>query len=112
MSASITWEIQWMECYPTYESQTDVVFRVGWICYGSQTVNGTKYASQIIDVCPVTYTAGSPYTPYNQLTENQVLGWIWSSGVNKTLTETSIQENINQQVNPPTVQLPLPWPTA
>lgn len=112
MSASITWDVQWMECYPTYQSQTDVVFQVGWVCYGSQMINGVRYASQQIGVCPVTYTSGSPYTPYNQLTENQVLGWVWSSGVNKTATEASIQASIDVQVNPSVVTLPLPWPTS
>ena len=42
MSATINWRVGTMECYPTYEQNTDVVFTVHWDCVGSETVNN-KY---------------------------------------------------------------------
>ena len=112
MNPTITWLIEWMQCYPQAEGQTDVVFQVGWRCNGVQvdgdkTYNGTVYSTQ-----PVIYLAGSPYTPYAQLTEEQVLGWIWAAGVNKEATEAAVQQQIDNQINPPTVQPPLPWAQA
>jgi len=57
----------------------------------------------------VTYTAGSPYTPYADLTQDQVLGWIWASGVDKDATEAAVNQQIDNAINPPVVTPPLPW---
>ena len=105
MATQITWIIEWMQCYPQAEGEVDVVFNVGWRCNGTDgTYNATIYST-----CAVTYKAGSPYTAYADLTQDQVLGWIWDAGVDKPATEAAIATNIAQQVNPPVVQPPLPW---
>jgi hypothetical protein len=54
------------------------------------------------------------FTPYDQLTQEQVLGWCWANGVDKTATEANVQSQIDNQISPPTIQPPLPWaaPTA
>lgn len=109
MSATITWTITALDCYPQAEGQTDVVFVCHWTCSGVQTQNNTTYNGSVYSTCGVTYIAGTPYTPYDQLTQNQVLGWIWSSGVDKTATEAAVQQQIDNQINPPVVTPPLPW---
>jgi hypothetical protein len=102
---TITWVIEWMQCYPQAEGQTDVVFQVGWRANGTDgTYNATIYST-----CAVTYKAGSPYTPYANLTQDQVLGWIWSSGVDKAATEANLDTQISNLANPPVIQPPLPW---
>ena len=105
MTATITWTVTAMDCYPQAEGETDVVFTVHWTCSGVQDT----YTSSVYSTCPVTYTQGSPYTPYNQLTQDQVLGWIWSSGVDQAATEAAVQQQINNQITPPVVTPPLPW---
>jgi hypothetical protein len=37
------------------------------------------------------------------------LGWIWADGVDKTATEAAVQQQINNQINPPVVTPKLPW---
>jgi hypothetical protein len=49
------------------------------------------------------------FTPYAQLTESQVLGWIWANGVDQTATEAAVAQQIQNQINPPVVTPPLPW---
>ena len=111
MSATITWRVGTMECYPTYEQNTDVVFTVHWDCVGSETVNNITYGGRVYGATGVTFHSGSDFTPYNQLTQDQVLGWIWESmGTDqKNNYETSVQTQINNQITPPVVILPLPW---
>ena len=105
MATQITWIIEWMQCYPQAEGHTDVVFQVGWRCNGTDgTYNGTVYSTQ-----GVTYKAGAPYTPYDDLTEDQVLDWIWEAGVDKAATQAAVAQQIANQVNPPVVTPPLPW---
>ena len=43
---------------------------------------------------------GTPTTPYADLTQATVLGWIWANGVDKTAVEASLQAQIDAQKNP------------
>ena len=43
---------------------------------------------------------GTPTTPYADLTQEEVLGWIWTNGVDKTAVEASLQAQIDAQKNP------------
>ena len=53
--------------------------------------------------------ANGSFIPYESLSQNTVLEWVWSNGVDKNSAETSIDTQINNIVNPPVVQPPLPW---
>ena len=43
---------------------------------------------------------GTPTTPYANLTQETVLGWIWTNGVDKEAVEASLQAQIDAQKNP------------
>jgi hypothetical protein len=43
---------------------------------------------------------GELTTPYEDLTEEQVLGWVWANGVDKDATEESLAAQIEAQKNP------------
>jgi hypothetical protein len=43
---------------------------------------------------------GTPTTPYADLTQETVLGWIWANGVDKDATEASIADRIEALKNP------------
>lgn len=110
MSATITWVIEWMQCKPTEGSYTDVVITAGWRCNGVQTAGtpaveyyGTAYGTSSFPMPEGTFT------PYADLTQDQVLGWCWAGGVDKDAIEAGVQTSINNSINPPIVQPPLPW---
>jgi hypothetical protein len=42
----------------------------------------------------------TPTTPYADLTQATVLGWIWANGVDKESVETNLQAQITLQKNP------------
>ena len=107
MSATNTWVIEQMNCYPTYESQTDVVFTVHWRLNATDgTYNATAYGT-----VGVTYEAGTPFTPYAQLTQDEVVGWVQAAlGPEQVASlEAGLATNIADQANPPVVSPPLPW---
>jgi hypothetical protein len=101
ITTSIVWDVEQMDCYPTYESEIDVVFTVHWRC----TATKDQYTATSYGTVGCTYTQGSPFTPYSQLTETQVLGWVWET-VNKNETEAALTANIAAQINPPVVSPP------
>lgn len=102
---NITWTITAMDCYPTEGSETDVVFNCHWTCSGT---DGT-YTSSVYSTCSVPTPTGTTFTPYDQLTQDQVLGWVWANGVDKDATEAAVQQQLDNQINPPVVSPKLPW---
>jgi hypothetical protein len=104
MATQITWIIEQMQCAVQQDGETDVVITAAWRCNG---VDG-MYAATVYGSCGFTYDGGA-FTPYDQLTQDQVLGWCWSNGVDKDATEANIEQQIQTQINPPVVALPLPW---
>ena len=99
-----TWTVTAMDCYPQAEGHTDVVFTVHWTCSGTDgTYNGSVYSTCSIPISPTNFT------PYDQLTNDQVIGWCWANGVDQAATQAAVAQQIANQVNPPVVTPPLPW---
>lgn len=107
MTITYNWVINCMDTYPTYENQTDCVMNVHWSCIGS---DGT-YTSSVYSTCQIPYVASEPYVAYANLTQAEVLGWIYEHGVNQSATEATVAQQIANLVNPPVVTLPNPWTT-
>ena len=101
---NFNWQIVSMPSYAQIDGQSDVVFQVNWEC---QARDGA-YAALTAGSVPVTYTAGSPFTPYDQLTQEQVWGWI-NPSIDRPEVEANLQAMIDAQMNPPVVTPPLPW---
>ena len=101
---TIIWLIERLLVKPTEGSNTDVVITADWRCNGSQeSFFGTCYGS-----CSFAPPSGS-FTPYADLTEQQVLDWCYANGVDKSAIEANVTAQIANQINPPVVALPLPW---
>jgi hypothetical protein len=105
MSATITWSVTALDCYPQAEGQQDVVFVCHWTCSGVQDT----YNASVYSTCAVPAPTGGSFTPYADLTQSQVLGWIWANGVDQTATEAAVAQQINNQIDPPVVTPALPW---
>ena len=76
-----------------------------WRCNASDG----DYSASSYGTAGFTYDPSSPdFTPYDQLTEEQVLGWVWNDGVDKDATEAALQSNIDAQMNPTTAD-GVPW---
>jgi hypothetical protein len=111
MSATITWQIEWMQTTPTTANPPETVITAGWRCTGAQTANSVDYTSTVYSTASFPAPSGT-FTPYDQLTQDQVLGWCWANGVDKDATEASVQSQIDSQINPTVIQPPLPWATT
>ena len=105
MSITYTWFIQQLQVKPQEDGLTDVVVTAFWCCSG---VEGS-YVGSVCDATNFTLQQGSSFTPYDQLTEQQVLGWCYENGVDKALVEAQVASQIEVQANPPTISPQLPW---
>jgi hypothetical protein len=101
---TINWIIERLLVKPTEGSLTDVVITADWRCNGTDgTYSGTCYGSA--SFAP---PSGS-FTPYPDLTQDQVLGWCFANGVDQAAIEANVTAQINDQINPPVIAPPLPW---
>jgi hypothetical protein len=102
---TINWTISQLDCKPQEDGLTDVVVTAHWQCTGTQD----EYSAQVYGTASFTLEQGAGFTPYADLTQDQVLGWCWNSGVDKESAELSVATQIENQINPPIVTPPLPW---
>jgi len=57
-----------------------------------------EHSASIYATC--SWPDGQPTVPYATLTEQQVLGWCWASGVDKDATEAALAAQIADQKAP------------
>ena len=110
MANTYTWKIEALDCAPSAEGQTNVVNTIHWRVNGTDgTHNATVYGTQ-----GVAYTAGSPFTAFNSLTEAEVIGWLQSAmGAEKVAElEANLDAQIAALVTPAVVTPALPWAAA
>lgn len=100
----ITWSISALNCKPQEGDLTDVVVTAHWSCYGQEG----EHSTNVYGTCSFSQP-GEPFIPYEQLTQDQVLDWCWSSGVDKYATEAIVQTQLNNLSNPPIITPELPW---
>ncbi len=109
MTIIYNWTIQQLDCVPQEDGKTDVVVTAHWNVSATEGV----YISNIYGTQSFTFDSTKSFTPFADLTQDQVVGWIQASmGVDAV---TALQENLDQQIanqiNPPIVTPPLPWAT-
>lgn len=105
MATQITWVIEAMDVKPQEGNYQDVVVVAHWRCNG---VDG-EYTGRVYSTCSFPVVQGPSFVPYASLTEQMVLGWCWANGVDQTATEAAVEQQIQDQINPPIVQPKLPW---
>ena len=96
---SVTWKIN------TLESNTADGF-VSVAHWSATAVDGEHSASAY---ATVSWAEGTPTVPYEDLTQETVLEWVWES-VNKEATEASLAAQIELLKNPVTAT-GVPWST-
>ena len=101
---SINWIIKQLLVKKTEGSLSDVVVTANWSCRAS---DGTF--SAVSTGCTDFGPPSGSFTPYPDLTQEQILGWCFSNGVDQKAIEANVSLQILNQINPPVVALPLPW---
>ena len=101
---TLSWLIERLLVRKVEGTLTDVVITADWRCNGTQDqYSGTCYGS-----CSFAPPSGE-FTPYEDLTQEQVLNWCYENGVDQAAIEANVSAQIENQINPPVVTLPLPW---
>jgi hypothetical protein len=98
MTATINWTISTCD----RDVATGFIKTAHWQCNG---VDG-DFSGSVYATC--SWAVGTPSIPYAEVTEAEVLNWIWASGVDKEATEAAVSAQIEAQKNPVTAS-GTPW---
>ena len=105
---TILWLIERLLTKPVEGSNTDVVITADWRCNGTVQSPTEAYSGTCYGSCSFAPPTDS-FTPYPDLTQEQVLNWCYANGVDQSAIEANVTAQIQNQINPPVVSLPLPW---
>jgi len=108
MANTYSWVISQLEAYPQHENETDVVFTVHW---RRQATDGTGHTGDIYGSQSIEFNPADTFTPYAQLTQAEVEGWLEAAmGADRITEMDSVLDNqIADQINPPIIRPKLPW---
>jgi hypothetical protein len=92
---------------------TDVIKAVSWSRVAQQEVEINGEAKLFSTGYPGVTQLGAPspaaFTPYNEVTEAQMIQWVNDAVGDWTQIDTGLVNSLQSQINPPVVNLPLPW---
>jgi hypothetical protein len=80
----------------------DFITTAHWTC----TATDGTYSASAYSTC--SFTPGVPSIPYGDVTQQQVLDWVWANGVDQAATEASLAAQIELQKHPVTAT-GTPW---
>ena len=109
---NISWIIERLLVRKVEGTYSDVVITADWRCNGAETTGTGDDEKTYSGTCYGSASFAPPteaFTPYEDLTEAQVLDWCYANGVDKTAIEANVTAQIENQINPPVIAPPLPW---
>jgi hypothetical protein len=107
MTVTYTWNVVQMDAYPQYHDETNVVFQVHW----NLTATDGEYTGYVYGAVRVMIEEGAVFTPYENLTKEQVIGWVKNALGEEQVTsyEKNVEKQIESARNPTVVKPALPW---
>jgi hypothetical protein len=108
MEIIYNWVILNLDTAPSDDGLTDVVKVIHWSREGRTIVDAKEYVADTFS----SYNCSSPnptdFTAYLDLTKEQIISWL-EAGIDVEKQDAIIAQKLENQINPPIVNLPLPW---
>ena len=110
MANTFSWNCRTVDCYPTFDEQSDVVYNVHWrLTATSDQVdsNDNPYVASVYGTQAISTDDIENFIPFADLTNTTVTGWIEDIWGEDKVAEikTNLDNNINDQINPTSVTL-------
>lgn len=102
------WIISSMDTAPSDDGLTDVVKTVHWRRDAKEVDGDKEYYGDVYGAMGCSAPDPMAFTPYDQLTFEQVCSWL-EANLDVASLDAALDQQIANQKNPPIVQFPLPW---
>lgn len=107
MTITTNWKIEGVDCLTQVGEYADVVYTIHWRVFATDGTDTTSVYSS----CIISFVEGGNFTPYQNLTEEQVLEWTFASlgEEGKTKAEQAAVSALEDIISPKIISNPLPW---
>ena len=102
------WYINQLDCVPQDGTLTDFVVVAHWNRNVKETINGVEYFASVYGSQSFSKDDVTNFIPYEDLTYDIVSSWLDNS-IDTEALDLNLDADIENQVNPPIVVLPLPF---
>lgn len=102
------WVVSQLDTAPSLDGLTDVVITVHWRRQTQEVVNDVTYNADVYGSMACATPSETDFTAYPDLTFDQVCTWL-DAGLDVAALDANLDAQIENQVNPPVIVLPLPW---
>ena len=102
------WYINKMMCIREDKDLTDFVVTINWNRNAKETINEIEYQANLDGSQSFSKDDVTNFIPYEDLTYEIVCGWLDAS-LDVEALDLNLDAQIENQVNPPIVVLPLPF---
>jgi len=107
MKINYNWIIHQLEAKIKQDELENVIYRIHWELVGIDDEN-PDYWSNRVGAEDVKYIEGEDFTPYSDLTKEQVVSWL-ESLLDVEVLKSNIAKNIEIKRNPVDEYLSPPW---
>jgi hypothetical protein len=104
MALETKWVISTLDTAPSFDGLTDVVKTVHYRYQGQDA----EYFAEVYGTMGCATPSDTDFTAYEDLTYEQVCAWL-VAGLDQDAMDLNLLAQIENQKNPPIIQLPLPW---
>ena len=102
------WYINQLDCVPQDGTLTDFVVVAHWSRFAKETINAVEYTARVYGAQSFSKDDVANFIPYENLTYDIVCGWL-DSTIDTEALDLNLDAQIENQVNPPVITLPLPF---
>ena len=102
------WIINQLDCLPSDGQYKDFVLVCHWTRNATEVVNDKEYFASVYGTQSFSAEDVTDFIPYDQLTYDIVCGWL-DGTIDVDALDLNLDQQIENQVNPPIVTPPLPF---
>lgn len=102
------WIINQLDCLPSDGQYKDFVLVCHWTRNAKETINDKEYFASVYGTQSFSASDVTDFIPYEELTYEEVCGWLDGS-IDVASLDANLDQQIENQVNPPIVTPPLPF---
>lgn len=94
MANTYTWKINQLDAKIQENGLNNVIYTIHW-SYIATDDSEKPISASLIGTISVEYNEGNPFIPYDELTKNDVVGWLESS---ESIDVVEIKNNLDNQI--------------
>jgi hypothetical protein len=107
MANTYTWKIKQLDCKPSLNGQSNVIYTAHW----ELTASNETHQATIVGIHSIPYNDNGNYIPYEQVTESQVIEWIKDlmGDTIVALMESNASKQLETSEESASITHSLPW---